>query len=131
MLAYGDTGLTPRQGMAHFATGLGLVEGLVLDQHFSQRARLGRLLTAVANNPHLLGVGIDENTAVLIENNQLQVVGEQGVMLLDGRASLSNAAERDHGQIISLSNICLHHLTAGDTFDLTTRRWLAPASRRA
>ncbi len=131
MLAYGENGYPPRQGMAHFASGLGLLDGVLFDQHFSQRGRLGRLLTAVANNPHLLGVGIDENTAVLIEDNQATVLGQHGVTLIDGRDGHSNAADCDPGDLLSCTNYTLHHLITGDCFDLATRRAHLPTDRRA
>ncbi|MDA0246540.1 MAG: cyanophycinase [Chloroflexi bacterium] len=117
MLAYGEDGAEPRQGMAALASGLGLVEGIILDQHFSQRGRLGRLLAAVANNPHLLGVGVDENTAVLIEGQHLRVLGQHGVTVVDGRHSTSNAADLEHGDPIHTHNMHLHHLRAGDKFN--------------
>ena len=130
MLAYGENGYPPRQGMAHFASGLGLLDGVLFDQHFSQRGRLGRLLTAVANNPHLLGVGIDENTAVLIEDNHATVLGQHAVTLIHGRDGHSNAADCEPGGLISLTNFTLHHLIAGDRFDLATRCAHLPTTRR-
>lgn len=130
MLAHGEAGQTPRQGMAHLAAGLGLRDDLIFDQHFSQRGRLGRLLTAVANNPHLLGVGVDENTAVLVSENSLRVLGQQGVTLIDGRQGWSNAADQDADSLLSLSGFRLHHLVAGDCFDLTRRTAAPPTGRR-
>ncbi|MCA9980357.1 MAG: cyanophycinase [Anaerolineales bacterium] len=131
MLAYGESGHTPRQGMAHFASGLGLLDGVIFDQHFSQRGRLGRLLTAVANNPQLLGVGIDENTAVFIQDTCATVLGQHGVTLIDGQYGLSNAADRDPSDLITLTGYRLHHLAAGATFDLSTRTVCLSAERRA
>jgi cyanophycinase len=87
MLVGGDGEEPPRKEGVAMAPGLGFLTSTVVDQHFAQRGRLNRLLTALAHNPGNLGLGIDENTAVVIKDNALlEVVGEQGVMLLDGRS---------------------------------------------
>src|SRR5439155_24073558 len=76
------------------APGLGFLRNVVIDQHFGQRGRIGRLLSAVAGNPRMLGVGIDENTAVVVKDGTLDVIAENAVYVVDGRAvpatSLSN-----------------------------------------
>jgi cyanophycinase len=102
--------------------GLGLISGMIIDQHFAQRGRIGRLLSAVAQNPRLLGLGIDEDTAAVFERNQRFVVlGSGAVSVVDGKdLSYSNVAE-DEPQAISAFGLRLHMLSKGDSFDLETR----------
>src|SRR4029434_6910283 len=76
MVAFGTGGATPKQRMTHLAAGLGLLDGCVIDQHFAQRNRYGRLLMIVAQSPNLLGIGIDEDTAAIIhQRSVLEVAG--------------------------------------------------------
>ena len=84
MVAFGASGETPKQRMAQMVAGFGLVPDLIIDQHFRQRDRIGRLLSLVAANPGLLGVGIDEDTAALISNQVLEVIGRHSVTIVDG-----------------------------------------------
>jgi cyanophycinase len=86
MIAFGRSGAQPSQRMVQLASGLGLTESLIIDQHFSQRNRLGRLTTAVALNPGMVGVGVDENTAFEIHSDgECEVVGAGTVTIVDGR----------------------------------------------
>jgi cyanophycinase len=86
MIAFGRSGATPSQRMVQLASGLGLAESLIIDQHFSQRNRLGRLMTAVALNPGCIGVGIDEDTAcVICPDGSAEVIGSGTVTIVDGR----------------------------------------------
>jgi cyanophycinase len=104
----------PEKGTVHLAAGLGFVRRVVIDQHFSERQRLGRLLSIVAQNPYLLGCGIDEDTALVVEPGVgLEVVGEGAVTLLDGREMLSNYLEIDERERLELTNVKLHLLPAG------------------
>ena len=88
MVAFGPGGSTPKQRMTQVAAGLGLVENCVIDQHFAQRNRYGRLLMIVSQSPQLLGMGVDEDTAAVITRTEgaemLRVVGRGSVTLLDG-----------------------------------------------
>jgi cyanophycinase len=108
----------------HLAPGLGLLQGVIVDQHFAERGRIGRLLGAVAQNPRILGVGVDENTAVIIERDStFKILGEGGVYVVDAaEMSYSNIAEEDSGRALSAFDVRLHSLSQGDTFDCTTRR---------
>ena len=103
--------------------GLGMIPDVVVDQHFAERGRLGRLLGAVAQNPKSLGIGIDEDTAALVEpNRMLEVFGSGAVYIVDGRSvSASNVTEAAPEQTLSMFGITLHVLGAGDRFDLATR----------
>jgi cyanophycinase len=96
------------------SAGLGFMRRVVIDQHFSERERLGRLLHVVAQNPYLLGAGIDENTALIVEPGLgLEVVGEGSVTIIDGREMLSNFLEVERRERLELTNVKLHLLPAG------------------
>ncbi|MCW3054811.1 MAG: cyanophycinase [Chthonomonadales bacterium] len=108
----------------NMAPGLGLIPGVIIDQHFAERGRMGRLLSAVAQNPRMLGIGIDENTAIVVRNEtQFRVIGSGSVYIVDGsQVSASNIAEGQDDATLSLYDVRLHVLTSGDSFDLKTRR---------
>ncbi|WP_437753960.1 cyanophycinase [Sorangium sp. So ce1389] len=112
------------RGAVRMAPGLGLVRDILVDQHFAQRGRLGRLLGAVAHNPRLLGVGIDEDTAAVIEpDRRLCALGTGAVYVVDGRKlSHTNIGEEEGDRVLSLFDVRLHVLGAGDSFDLETGR---------
>jgi len=124
MIAYGKGGPTPREGMAHFAPGLGLTEKIVFDQHFRQRDRLGRLIYLIASHPGLLGVGIDENTAAIVEDETfITVVGAGAVTIVDGsEMEATNVAEIERGGAVAVSGFRVHVLTAGCSFNAVTRK---------
>lgn len=128
MLAFGKEGATPRQSQAQFVPGLGFTRRLIFDQHFQQRNRWGRLLYAVSNHPGLLGVGVDENTAAVLEDDaRLYVVGEHGVMIMDGRdITASDVSDVVGTRPIAVSNVRVHALTHGCSFDLDRRAAYIP-----
>ncbi len=99
-----------------------MIPDVIVDQHFAERGRLGRLLGAVAHNPKSLGIGIDEDTAVLVEpNRQLEVFGSGAVYIIDGReVTASNITDARPDQTLSMFGVTLHVLSAGDRFDLGT-----------
>lgn len=105
------------------APGLGLISGVIIDQHFMERGRIGRLLGAVAQNPKNLGVGIDEQTAIVVERgNGFYVLGSGAVYVIDGtEVSYSNVAEEDLNKTLSIYNVKMHMLSQGDRFDLIKR----------
>ena len=110
----GNREVLPTKGIVSIAAGLGFIRRVVIDQHFSERQRLGRLLAVVAQNPYLLGAGIDENTALIVEpGNGLEVVGEGAVTVVDGREMLSNFLEADDQERLELTNVKLHLMPAG------------------
>ena len=125
MVAFGPGGSTPKQRMTQLAGGLGLVQDVVIDQHFGQRNRYGRLLMLVAQSPGLLGIGIDEDTAAVITEEDgsrvLRVVGRGVVTVFDGRKVVSNAHEARRTAPLLASGVVLHVLPAGSVFDLTER----------
>jgi cyanophycinase len=105
------------------APGLGFVKNAIVDQHFAQRGRIGRLIGAVAHNPRVLGIGIDENTAAIFELGQFRVIGENAVYVVDGSSTTySNLAELAEDHALSLFDVRLQVLSHGDTFDLEQRR---------
>ena len=105
MISLGDEGVTPRQRSSQLSAGLGLVTGVVVDQHFDQRGRYGRLLSIVANSPNLIGIGIDENTAAEIRDERLMsVVGAGAVFVLDARHAITDAPEARRGAPLPTNN---------------------------
>ena len=118
MIAFGRSGATPRQRMSQLAGGLGLVQGAIVDQHFAQRNRYGRLLSLVAQSPGLLGIGVDEDTAAVVRGSHLEVVGRGAVTIFDGSRITSNAHYAKRSEPILASGVVLHVLPATATFDL-------------
>jgi cyanophycinase len=105
------------------APGLGFVGGMIIDQHFMERGRFGRLMGAVAQNPKNLGIGIDEQTAIVVERgNGFYVLGSGAVYVLDGTdVTYSNVAEEAAKKTLSIYNVRVHMLSQGDRFDLIAR----------
>jgi cyanophycinase len=125
MLTAGSGQTSPRLGESvQMAPGLGFIRNVIIDQHFAERGRMGRLLAAVAQNPRTLGLGIDENTAVVIDAAEsFYVVGAGAVYAVDGRyISYSNVTEAAADRTLAVYDLKLHVLTEGDSFDLETRR---------
>jgi cyanophycinase len=123
MIANGSEGATPIAGSVRLAPGLGLTNRFIIDQHFRQRDRLGRLLTALAYNPFAVGLGLDEDTAAFIDpDNNVHVEGSGGITVVDAsQVQFSSMAEIEEGQPVCLLGIKLHLLTRGATFNLHTR----------
>jgi cyanophycinase len=104
------------------APGLGFFRDAIIDQHFAERGRMGRLLGAVARNPRNLGIGIDENTAIIVEREAFTVLGAGAVYVLDARnMTYSNIGESEDYQTLSVFRILTHVLSQGDRFHLTSR----------
>ncbi len=112
------------------APGLGLLEQVIVDQHFAQRGRLGRLLCAVAENPHTLGVGIDEDTAIHVHpDGHFQVLGANAVTVIDGRSiSYANVSELKPDEILAIAHVTLHVLPRGYGYDMKTHTIITPSS---
>ncbi|MDP8912579.1 MAG: cyanophycinase, partial [Pseudomonadota bacterium] len=107
----------------HMSPGLGLIRDVIIDQHFAERGRFGRLLGAVAHNPRVLGLGIDEDTAVVVEGDSLEVIGNGAVYVVDGQhVTHSNVAEARPERILSMHDVRVHVLGTGDMFDLKERK---------
>ena len=129
MIAAGDEGSSAVAGSVQLAPGLGLTNRFIIDQHFRQRDRLGRLLTALAYNPYAVGIGLDEDTAAFIGPDEVvEIEGSGGVTIVDGaEVSYSSIASAGEGQPICMVGLRLHLLVAGATFNLSTRTASATA----
>lgn len=115
MIAFGRSGAQPSQRMVQMASGLGLAESFIIDQHFGQRNRLGRLMTAVVLNPQLLGIGIDEDTALVVTpDGRGEVIGTGSVTLVDGRRlEYSNIYAAKRHEPFTVTGVEVHKLAAG------------------
>lgn len=124
MIADGKSGATPKRGSVSLAPGLGLTNRVIIDQHFHQRDRIGRLLTAISYNPFATGIGVDEDTAAFIgPDDTLEVVGSGGLTVLDtSRLEFSSMAQARAGQPVSLMGVRLHILLTGDHYDLRNHK---------
>ena len=126
MVANGASGTGPRARMAQMSAGFGLVDDLIIDQHFRQRNRIGRLLSLVALNPAQLGLGVDEDTAAVIDaDGTLTVLGRGTVLIIDGQRLASDAPVQGDGRALNVTDAILHALANGARYDLRTRRPLA------
>ena len=132
MIAFGASGATPKHRMAQIAAGLGILPGVIVDQHFQQRNRLGRLLSLIAANPSLLGLGVDEDTAGVVgPDGVMEVIGRGSITVIDGSESETDAWEVRGHKPLMISNVVLHSLPAGYRFDLRHRRRLATPTLHA
>jgi cyanophycinase len=130
MIAYGSTGGTPRAGMVSLSPGLGLTNRFVIDQHFRERDRLGRLLSALSYNPFAVGIGIDENTAALISpENVIHVVGTGTITVVDvSDVQHTSMASANEGDPLCITNVKLHILPQGARFDLKSFEAYPPST---
>jgi cyanophycinase len=123
MVAFGRPGATPKHRMVQISAGLGLVDRVIVDQHFEQRGRLGRLLAAVALSPGLLGLGLDEDTAAIVwGDGTMETVGRGAVTLVDGSEMTSDAFRSKGHRPMMVSGAILHSLPSGYRFDLRSKR---------
>lgn len=124
MIVGGIDDESPKKDVLRMAPGMGFLEEAVVDQHFAQRGRIGRLVAVIAQNPHVLGIGIDEDTAVYIsDDGKLKVIGNNTVTILDGtQVTISNASESSVDQPLAVTGLCVHVLAKGFGFDLVSRR---------
>ena len=123
MIAFGEEGPTPIAGNVRLAPGLGLTNRFIIDQHFRQRDRLGRLTSALAYNPFAIGIGLDEDSAAFIgPDNVLEVGGSGAVTVIDASdLEFSSMDQVDEGQPVCMLGIRMHVLVAGSRFNLQTR----------
>jgi cyanophycinase len=125
MVAFGTSGPTPRQRMAQMVAGFGLVEHTVIDQHFRQRDRTGRLLSMIAGSPSLLGIGVDEDTAAVFgPDGTIDVIGRHSITIIDGSKMFTDYPEiKGHGGI-TVSGAVIHSLAPGRRFNHRTRQMI-------
>jgi cyanophycinase len=131
MIAFGEEGSTPRADMVALAPGLGLTRRVIIDQHFRERDRLGRLLAALAYNPSAIGIGLDEDTAAFLDaDDVLEVAGTGAITIVDPTdveySSMDSSEQHDP---VSIIGIHLHVLIEGGTYDLRSRR-ASPGKKR-
>lgn len=127
MIVGGANEVAPRLGAVEVGPGLDFLRGVMIDQHFTRRGRTGRLLAALARYPHLLGVGIDEDTALIAEGADWRVVGSGAVTVLDlGTAIGNNALELQGGHHVGICDVRMHVLPEGYRFRLTDRTPIPP-----
>lgn len=133
MIIGGDGDSTPQQSSISMGPGMGLVREVVIDQHFAQRGRLGRLVSTVAQQPAMLGVGIDEDTAVIINSKgEMKVIGSQTVTIVDGNnCEHTNVSEAKPEQPLALTGLTVHILPEGYGYDLQDKRALVPEEDEA
>lgn len=117
----GGSSTTPLTSAVALGPGLGFLPGVVIDMHFSQRRRLPRLLGAVARFPHHLGIGIDEDTALIVDGNRLEVIGAGAVTIVDAGEATSTIVSPYDERPIALTGAVIHVLATGCAFDLITR----------
>ena len=124
MIAFGKEGSSPSAGSVRLAPGLGLTNRFIIDQHFRQRDRLGRLVAALAYNPFAIGIGLDEDTAAFIgPDNTLEVEGSGAVTVVDaGELQFSSMADAGQTDAVCLLGLTVHLLVSGATYNLHTRK---------
>ena len=120
MIVQGEDDESPHKCTLKMSPGLGLVKNIIIDQHFAQRGRIGRLLTAIAQNPEVLGIGIDEDTAIVVSDKGIaEVIGSGAVYFIDGSSiDYSNVSEQYSNEVLSMFNVKLHVLKEGNRFNL-------------
>ncbi|MCA1556449.1 MAG: cyanophycinase, partial [Acidobacteria bacterium] len=123
MIVRGDATSHPHRNAIRLSPGLGILQNIIIDQHFTERGRLSRLITAVSYNPRQLGLGIDENTAVIISHDgTLEVCGDGTVTVIDGsRITYNDIAEVEDFQPFAVAGVQLHILRDGLRYDFTRR----------
>jgi cyanophycinase len=123
MIVEGDSETNPRVEVVEMGAGMGFLPGVVIDQHFSQRGRLGRLISALAIEPAVLGFGIDENTAIVVTDDQFEVIGEGSVTVVDESDVTHNNIDKIlKDEPLAICGAKLHILPHGYKFDMKTRK---------
>lgn len=120
MIYQGSSSESLLKGEVKITSGLGLIDNVIVDTHFVKRGRIGRLFQAVVSNPKTLGIGLGEDTGLLItDGNRMEAIGSGLVILVDGRnIADSNITSVSLGSPISIKNLCVHVLSKGDVYDL-------------
>lgn len=131
MIYQGSSSEALLKGEVKTTSGLGLIDGVTIDTHFVQRGRIGRLFQAVVGNPKVLGIGLGEDTGLLITHGkQMEAIGSGLVILVDGREIKdTNLTQVELGQPISISHLVTHVMSKNDTFNLDTFKMTIPSSQ--
>lgn len=124
MIVSGKAEDSPRKCTIKMAPGLDIIKGVLIDQHFAQRGRYGRLFNAVAQNPQIIGIGIDENTALVIEGSSVfRVIGSGAVTIVDGYTiKYTNVSELSPDETLAITDMKLHVLPRGYKYDIKQRK---------
>lgn len=124
MIIEGYDEKAPAKAAINMSPGMGLIENVIIDQHFNQRGRMGRLLSGVAQNPHILGIGIDEDTAIIVkEHRSFSVLGNGVVTIVDGRnIEYTNISEQFPDEPLALTNVVVHVLPENYGYDLINKK---------
>jgi cyanophycinase len=130
LVTNGSDTSAPIRSALLMAPGLGFASDMLIDQHFSERGRMARLISAISRHPRVLGVGIDEDTALILERERsFRVLGAGGVYVVDAsKTTRSNVGDAREERTVSTFGIAVHMLSQGDEFDLRTR---TPSSHSA
>lgn len=128
MIFEGEVALSMRKGNVHMVPGLGLLPNAIIDTHFIQRGRISRLLEVIASNPGSIGLGLGEDTGIIIREGEIvEVIGTGVVVIVDGhQIRYTNISQIRLGQPIALEHVVLHTLVEGHFFDLEEQRYLKP-----
>ena len=132
MIVEGESETNPRADVVEMGPGMGFLPGIVVDQHFAQRGRLGRLIAALMQQPAVLGIGIDENTAVIVNGDEFEVIGQGAATVVDESNSTHNNLDgvlKD--EALAVCGVKLHILPQGYRFNLKTREPIAVQQNRA
>ncbi|NHM02651.1 cyanophycinase [Flavobacterium difficile] len=131
MIYQGSSSEALLKGEVKITSGLGLIDGVIIDTHFVQRGRIGRLFQAVVGNPKVLGIGLGEDTGLLITNGrQMEAIGSGLVILVDGREIKdTNLTQIELGEPISINHLVTHVMSKNDTFDLDTFKMTIKSSQ--
>lgn len=126
MIYEGNADKAHLKGEVKITTGLGFMQDVVIDSHFDKRGRFNRLAQAVAAQPGALGIGLGEDTGVIVKNgSELHVIGSGSVVIIDGKyIDYNNIADVGFGQPISIENIVVHMMSKGDEFNTATRKFI-------
>ncbi|WP_309640268.1 cyanophycinase [Flavobacterium sp.] len=123
MICAGESNNAINKGDVQTGTGFGLVENVIFDTHFINRGRIGRLLQIVVTNPKILGIGLEENSGVLIQDNKMEAIGCGMIIIIDGQEiKNSNLLDVKSGVPLSIENLKLHVMSQTDIFDLNERK---------
>lgn len=131
MVYQGSSSEALLKGEVKISSGLGFIDGVIIDTHFVHRGRIGRLFQAVVGNPRVLGIGLGEDTGLLItNNNQMEAIGSGLVILVDGREIKdTNLTQVELGQPISINNLVVHVMSMHDTYNLETHKMQIQSSQ--
>lgn|ERR1043166_7037353 len=128
MIVRGEPSSHPHRSAVNLSPGLGFLKNIIIDQHFTERGRISRLITAVSYNPYNLGIGVDENTAIVLDGNGiLEVFGQGSTTIVDGsQITFNEIAEVSENESFSVCGVQLHILRDGLVYNYLERHPIQP-----